>query len=81
MSRTHYEDPVEQVMFILGFKHDPKFEHILDAIKQGSNPGVLNAVDQMRIYGAIQANFIGWCSTIEKLHHEFGAKLPLPFEE
>ncbi len=76
MSRTHYEDPVEQVMFILGFKHDPKFDHILDAVKQGSNPGVLNAIDQVRIYGAIHANFIGWCSTMEKLHREFGAKLP-----
>ena len=76
MSRTHYENPVEQVMFILGFKHDPKYDTILDAIEDGSNPGTLDASDQVRVYGVIHANFCAWRETIEKVHHEFGANLP-----
>ena len=59
MARKEYEDPVEQVMFILGFKHDPRFSHALDAMKANSNPGIINAVDQVEIYGQIHANFCG----------------------
>jgi hypothetical protein len=43
MSRTSYEDPVEQVMFILGLKHDPKFDTALHAIAHSSTPGILDA--------------------------------------
>jgi hypothetical protein len=77
MSRIRYEDPVEQVMFILGFKYDPKFDTALGATEHGSNPGVLDAADQLRIYGAVEANFHAWRRTIEKLHREFGAELSL----
>jgi len=57
MFRKEYENPIEQVMFILGFKHDPRFPHTLDAMKAGSNPGIINAVDELKIYGEIHANF------------------------
>jgi hypothetical protein len=54
VSRKEFENPVEQVMFILGFKHDPKFASSLDAIQAGSNPGVLNALEQVAVYGRLK---------------------------
>jgi hypothetical protein len=81
MSRTAYEDPVEQVMFILGFKHDPKFDTTLHAIAHGSPPGILNAFDQLTVYGAVQANFHAWHKTIEKIHDELGPDIPPPLRD
>jgi hypothetical protein len=76
MSRTAYEDPVEQVMFILGLKHDPKFETTVHAILYGSTPGILDASEQLRVYVAVQANFHAWHKTIEKIQAEIGPDLP-----
>lgn len=74
--RREFENPVEQVMFILGFKHDPKFHAALDAMEAGSDPGILNALDQLRVYGAIEANFHAWRRTMEVIHEQFGSNLP-----
>jgi hypothetical protein len=81
MSRTAYEDPVEQVMFILGLKHDPKFDTALHAIAHGSTAGILNALDQPTVYGTIQANFHAWHETIEKIHDELGPDIPPPLRD
>ena len=62
-----YENPIEQVMFILGLKRDPKFETSLHAIKHGANPGVMNALDEFEIYAAIDANFVAFSKTIKNL--------------
>ena len=75
--RREFEDPVEQVMFILGFKHDPRFRTALDAMKAGSDPGILNAVDQLRVYGEINGNLCGLGNTIKTIHEQFGSDLPL----
>lgn len=56
-SDKHYDNPIEQVVFILGLKHDPQFESPIHAIAHGSNPGITNALDQLTAYGAIEANF------------------------
>jgi hypothetical protein len=74
--RREFEDPVEQVMFILGFKHDPKFRTALEAMKAGSNPGILNAVEQLRVHAAILANLCGLGNTIKTIHEQFGSDLP-----
>jgi hypothetical protein len=76
MSHREYENPVEQVMFILGLKRDPKFETSLHAIAHGSRPGTTNAIDQLTVYGAIQANLKAWAGTVEKIHDELGAEIP-----
>ena len=81
MSRTSYEDPVEQVMFILGLKHDPKFDTALHAIAHGSTAGILNALDQLTVYGTIQANFHAWHETIEKIHDELGPDISPPLRD
>jgi hypothetical protein len=75
MIRREFEDPVEQVMFILGFKHDPRFDTALDAIENGSNPGVLNALDRSTVYGAIEANFHAWRRTMDRIHEQLGSDL------
>jgi len=81
MIRREFENPVEQVMFILGFKHDPRFPTALAAMLAGSNPGILNALDQLTVYGAIHANFCAWRRTMERIHEQFGSDLPLSLRE
>ena len=76
MIRREFEDPVEQVMFILGFKHDPKFRTSLEAMKAGSNPGILNAVEQLRVHSAILAHICGLGNMIKTIHEQFGSDLP-----
>jgi len=76
VTRREFEDPVEQVMFILGFKHDPKFRTALEAMKAGSNPGILNAVDQVRIYGEINGNLCGLGNMVKTIQEQFGSDLP-----
>jgi hypothetical protein len=76
MIRTEFEDPVEQIMFILGFKHDPRFRTSLEAMIAGSNPGILNAVDQVRVHGAINANFCALGIAIKTIYEELGPDLP-----
>jgi hypothetical protein len=65
VSRSEYENPVEQVMYILGFKQAPQFETVMHAIAYGANPGILDAVDQMATYGAIDANFHALAKAVE----------------
>jgi len=77
VTRREFEDPVEQVMFILGFKHDPKFRTSLEAMKAGSNSGILNAVEQLRVHTAILANFCGLGNTTKTIHEQFGSDLPV----
>jgi|HubBroStandDraft_1064217.scaffolds.fasta_scaffold45550_3 hypothetical protein len=72
MGRKEYANPV----FVLGFKHDPKYDTALHAIAQGSNPGIVNAIDQLTVYGAIHANPVAWTGTIEKIHDELGTEIP-----
>ena len=60
MFPRQYDNPIEQVMFILGLKHDPQFESPLHSITHGSNPGITNALDQLTAYSAIEANFHAW---------------------
>ncbi|MBU6501137.1 MAG: hypothetical protein KGJ89_04605 [Patescibacteria group bacterium] len=62
-----YENPVEQVMFILGFKHDPKFKTSLEAMAFGENPGARNAAEEAMISSAISANFIALSHMIKNL--------------
>ena len=81
MIRKEFENPVEQVMFILGFKHDPRFRTALDAMKAGSNPGILNAADQLRVYGAVEANFCGLGLTVKTIQEQFGSDIPLSVRE
>jgi len=81
MTRKEFEDPVEQVMFILGFKQDPRFNTALDAMRANSNPGIVNVLDQLRVYGAIHANFCSWRQMMETLHEELGSDLPLSLRE
>jgi hypothetical protein len=76
LSLNEYDDPVDQVAFILGFKHDPKFETVLHAIAHGSEPGILDAAEQVRIYGAIDANFHAWTKTVQAIHDEIGSVIP-----
>lgn len=71
-----YDDPVEQIMFILGFKHDPKYDTILDAIEQGSNPGIIDAADQLAVYSAIFANLTTWTKWIKTIRDESGDEIP-----
>jgi hypothetical protein len=77
MIRKEFEDPIEQVMFILGFKHDPRFDTALKAMMAGSNSGTLNAIDQMTVYAAIHANFCSWRKMMGKVHEQLGSDLPL----
>jgi len=63
-------------MFILGFKHDPRFRTALEAIEAGSNPGITNALEQVTVYGAIDANFSGMRLVMEKIHEGFGSNPP-----
>jgi hypothetical protein len=79
--RREFENPVDQVMFILGFKHDPRFRTASDAMLAGSNPGIINALDQLTVYGAIHANCCGWQQTMEKIRAQFGSDLPLSLRE
>jgi hypothetical protein len=51
MSRNEYENSIDQAMFILGLKRDPKFETSLHAIAHGSDPGITDALDQLAAYG------------------------------
>ena len=81
MIRREFEDPVEQVMFILGFKHDPRFDTALEAMTAGSNPVILNALDQLTVYGAIHANFCSWRQMMETIHEQLGPDLPLSMRE
>jgi hypothetical protein len=81
MIRREFENPVEQVMFILGFKHDPRFRTALDAMRAGSNPGIVNALDQLAVYGAIDANFCSWRQMMKTIHEQVGSDLPLSLRE
>lgn len=81
MTRRELDNPVEQVMSILGFKHDPRFRTALDARLAGSDPGILNALDQLTVYGAIEANFYAWRRTMERIHEQLGPDLPLSVRE
>ncbi len=81
MIRREFEDPVEQVMFILGFKHDPRFHTVLDAMKAGSNPGIINALDQLKVYGEIHANLCSWRQMVKKIHEQFGPVFPRSLRE
>jgi hypothetical protein len=81
MSRKEFENPVEQVMFILGFKHDPRFATSLEAMAAGSNPGITNAIEQVRVYGAIDANFCGMRAMIERINEHFDSNAPLSVKE
>ncbi|MGB0065992.1 MAG: hypothetical protein WBP85_16230, partial [Terracidiphilus sp.] len=71
MVRREFENRVEQVMFILGYKHDPRFRTASDAMLAGSNPGITNALDQLTVYGAIHANFCAWQQTLKVIHEQF----------
>jgi len=77
MSRSEYENPVEQVMYILGFKQAPQFETVMHAIAYGANPGILDAVDEMATYGAIDANFHALAKAVETVKEVFGFQVPL----
>jgi len=66
-NNKQYKNPVEQVMFILGFKHDPKFKTSLEAAAFGENPGVRDAADEAMISSAIYANFIALSNMIKNL--------------
>ena len=79
--RREFEDPVDQVMFILGFKHDPRFRTALEAMKAGANPGIVNAIYQVEIYGAINANLCGLGAMTKKIHEDFGSDVPLSVRE
>jgi hypothetical protein len=74
--RSQYDNPVEQIMFILGFKHDPKYATTLHAIADGANPGIIDAFEQLSIYGAIEANLRACAKTVQKLRDEIRAELP-----
>jgi len=76
MRQNEYEDPAEQVMFILGMKYDPKFETVLHAIAQSSNPGIVDALDYLEVHGAIHANLMAWAETVEKIHEDLGTEIP-----
>jgi hypothetical protein len=67
-----YEDPVEQIMFVLGFKHDPKFNTSLDAIVHGANPGIMDAAEILKIEGAIVGNLRACATTVQKLRDQCG---------
>jgi len=77
VSRREFENPVEQVMFILGLKHDPRFRTSLEAMKVGANPGIINALEELTVYGAIDANFHGMRATMKVIHADFGSNPPL----
>lgn len=79
--RREFEDPVDQVMFILGFKHDPRFRTALEAMKAGADPGIVNAIDQLEIYGAINATLCGLGAVTKKIHEDFGSDVPLRVRE
>jgi hypothetical protein len=74
--RKEYADPAEQIMFILGFKYDPKFDTVLHAVAHGSNPGIIDALHYFEVHGAIFANLRAWALTVRKLQDEIGANLP-----
>jgi hypothetical protein len=71
-SSKQYDNPIEQVMFILGLKHDPHFESPLHAIAHGSNPGISNSLDQLTAYGRIEANFHAWEKTVRMVQDSEG---------
>jgi len=71
-----YQNPVEQVMFILGFKHDPRFKTILDAVENDAPSGILNALEYARVYGAIEANFVALTKVVRKVQTDFGMNVP-----
>ena len=79
--RTGYDDPAEQIMFILSFKHDPKYDTILDAIEHGSNPGIVDALDQLPVYSAIYANLSIWAKMVETIGDESGAGVPAKLKD
>jgi hypothetical protein len=80
MNHQEYEDPVEQVMFILGLKHDPRFATVLHAVAAGASPGIINALDALSVYGAISANFHAWAKTMKKIQDEIGTDIPMPLK-
>jgi hypothetical protein len=63
-------------MFILGFKHDPSFPTPLHAVAAGAAPGLLDVADEIRVYGAIHANFEGFSKVLEALRAQFGDQIP-----
>lgn len=71
-----YDNPVEQIMFILGLKHDPRFDTILHATAAGSNPGIIDASEYLTVYGAIEANLFAWAKTARAIQDDVGAQLP-----
>jgi hypothetical protein len=71
-----YQNPVEQVMFILGFKHDPRFRTVFDAMKNDAPPGIINAAEYFRVYGAIHANFMALKKVLQELQKIYGMNVP-----
>jgi hypothetical protein len=71
-----YQNPVEQVMFILGFKHEPRFETVLDAIENDAPPGILDASEYISVHGAIDANFVALAKVVRKVQTDCGMNVP-----
>ena len=82
MSQIQYENLVEQVMYILDYKHSPQYENILDAVAAGANPGVLNIFDSLRVHSAIHANFMSLKKVLDDIENSRGFdKLTVGFKE
>ncbi|HSY52241.1 MAG TPA: hypothetical protein VLC46_25795 [Thermoanaerobaculia bacterium] len=75
-SEAEYPNPVDQVMFILGFKHDPKFPTRLHAVVAGASPGLTDAAEEVSVYGAIHGNFMAISKVLEAVRAQSGGQIP-----
>src|SRR6516164_4998936 len=66
-SQNNSNDPIAQVMVILGYRYDPKYSSCLHAMAAGANPGIMSAVEDLKLYNAIFENFRAWALTIKEL--------------
>jgi hypothetical protein len=64
-------------MFILGFKHDPSFPTRLHAVAAGALSGLTDVADEVRVYGAIHANFAAFSKVLEAVTAQFGDQIPI----
>jgi hypothetical protein len=64
---TAYNNPVEQIMFILGYKCDPKFDTFVHAIMHGANPGITSIIESTNIEAAIVGNLRWWATCVQRL--------------
>jgi len=72
VSAQEFCDPIDQVMFILGFKHDPRFRNAVEAAAQNAPTGLMDAAQVVEVHGALHGTFVGLATVMKTIQSEFG---------